>query len=136
MELTDPEAAKPSAHDGADADYFVVTSTLTATCSGYIAVGDLPPPDHKTDAEPVSVLDDERTITRTENPHKIALRILKAVVRPAHKFDDRAVFSLAMTLRRLLVSPDRARLTKPHREAEKGVAPGEWTLLMLRTDGK
>ena len=34
MELTDPEATKPSSHDCADADYFAVTSTLTATCSG------------------------------------------------------------------------------------------------------
>ena len=136
MELTDPEAAKPSAHDGADADYFAVTSTLTATCSGYIAVGDLPAPEHKTDAEPGSALAGEHTITRTDNLHNIALRILQAVVRTAYKFDNRAVFSFAMKLRGLLVSPDRAWLTKPHREAEEGVAPGEWTLLMPRTDGR
>jgi len=82
------------------------------------------------------VLDGEHTITRTENLHNIVLRILKAVVRTAHKFDNRAVFSIAMKPRRLLVSPDGAWLTKPHREAEKGVAPGEWTLLMPRTNGR
>ena len=58
------------------------------------------------------------------------------MVRTPQKFDNRAVFSFAMTLRGLLVSPDRAWLTKPHREAEEGVAPGEWTLLMPRTDGR
>jgi len=127
MELSDPEAAKPSAHDGADADYFSVTSTLTAACLECIAIGDLPAPEHKTDAEPGSAL---------AGDHTIALRILQAVVRTAHKFDNRAVLSFVMTLRGLLVSPDRAWLTKPHREAEKGVSPGEWTLLMPRTDGR
>jgi len=58
------------------------------------------------------------------------------VVRTPHKFDNRAVFSFAMTLRGLLVSPDRAWLTEPHREAEEGVSTGDRTLLMPRTDGR
>jgi len=136
MELTDPEAAKPSAHDGADAYYFSVTSTLTATCWRYTAVGFLPAPVQKTDAEPASALAGKHTITRTDNLHNNALRILQAVVRTAHKFDNRAVFSFAMPLRGLLVSADRTWLTKPHREAEEGVSPGNWTLLMPRTDGR
>jgi len=102
----------------------------------YIAVGDLPAPEHKTEAELGSALAGEHTITRTDHLQNIALRILQAVVWTAHKFDNRAVFSFAMTLRGLLVSPDRAWLNKPHREADEGAAPGEWTLLMPRTDGR
>jgi len=107
MELTEPDASRPSANDGNDADYFAITATLTASCSGIIAVDGVPAPEHKADPGPGSLLAGDHTVTRKGNLYKISEMVLQAVVRATHKFEKRVVFSFALTLRGLLVSPDR-----------------------------
>jgi len=136
MQLTYPEAEKPTVEDATGSDFFSVTRTLQASCSGLLPDGEKPAAAHKHDAEPGSPLVGIHSVSRKDDLLEVAAKLLAAVVRSSHTFQPRVLLSTGCILRNLLVSTDRAWLTMPHKDAEEVQEPGVWTLMTPRPDAR
>ena len=136
MQLTYPEAEKPTVEDATGSDFFSVTKTLQASCSGLLPDGEKPAAAHKHDAEPGSLLVCIHSVSRKDDLLEVAAKLLAAVVRSSHTFQPKVLLSTACILRSLLVSTDRAWLTMRHKDAEEVKEPGVWTLRMPRPDAR
>lgn len=134
LKLKHPQAVKPSVTDGAGAAYFDVQIELLASCSGLLPKGDIPAPRHKQDARDGSPLAGVHKVRRDTSLYAIALKLLLKLVREAFKFDPEVVFSVADTLRAIVIDPDRRWTTMDHKEADEIHKTKTWTLLLPRAD--
>jgi len=133
MQQTYPDAEKRTV-EATGSDFFSVTKTLQASCSGLLPDGEKHAAAHKHDAEPGSSLVGIHSVSRKDDLLEVAAKLLAAVVRSSHTFQPKVLLSTACILRNLLVSTDRAWLTMPHKDAEEFKEPGVWTLMMPRPD--
>ena len=134
MQLTYPDAEKQTVEDATGSDFFSVTKTLQASCSGLLPDGEKPAAARKHEAKPVSPLVGIHSVSRKDDLLEVAAKLLAAVVRSSHTFQPKVFLSTACILRNLLVSTDRAWMTMPHKDAEEVKEPGDWTLMMPRPD--
>lgn len=134
VKLQYPDAAKPSATDGAGSPYFAVQMELLASCSGLLPVGDAPAPKHKHDAPAGSPVAGVHKVQRGASLYAVALTLLLKLVREAFTFDAEVVFSVADTLRSIALDPDTAWTTMDHKEADETQKTKMWALLLPRVE--
>lgn len=140
IKLVRPDEPKPASTSGAGAMYFAVEMDVQATCSGLLPVGDAPAPQHKDDAPAGSPLEGVHQVKREAHLYKLAETTLQKLVREAYKFDPEVIFSVADTLRTIMLDPDVSWKTMDHKDADEIVHTGAWALLLpsgeVRADAK
>lgn len=134
MKLSQPDAVKPAPTEGADSPYFAVQMKLLASCSGLLPVGDVPAAVHSADPPANSPLAGVHEVVREANLYDIARAVLAKLVREPHVFDPEVEFSIAVTLRTIMLEPDTSWTKMDHKYAEEIQGTGTWALLLPRVD--